>query len=111
MEASSCSFFFCVLIICPTLRLEKDGATHHGSFDLAYLKYIPNLTIMAPANETELQDMFNTALTLKWPSVIRYPRGSGTRIASFHRDFEVLEVGKSKLEKGCRRCERRKNWI
>ena len=54
---------------------------------------------MAPANETELQDMFNTALTLKGPSVIRYPRGSGTRIASFHRDFEVLEIGKSKLEK------------
>ena len=54
---------------------------------------------MAPANETELQDMLNTALTLKNPSVIRYPRGSGTRIASFHRDFDVLEVGKAKLEK------------
>ena len=77
----------------------EDGATHHGAFDLSYLKYIPNLTIMAPANETELQDMFNTALTLKNPSVIRYPRGSGTRIASFHRDFEILETGKSKLEK------------
>ena len=77
----------------------EDGATHHGAFDLSYLKYIPNLTIMAPANETELQDMFNTALTLKNPSVIRYPRGSGTRIASFHRDFEMLEIGKSKLEK------------
>lgn len=77
----------------------EDGATHHGAFDLAYLKYIPNLTIMAPANETELQDMLNTALTLKNPSVIRYPRGSGTRIASFHRDFEILELGKSKLEK------------
>ncbi|MBO7611830.1 MAG: 1-deoxy-D-xylulose-5-phosphate synthase [Elusimicrobia bacterium] len=77
----------------------EDGATHHGAFDLSYLKYIPNLTIMAPANETELQDMFNTALTLKNPSVIRYPRGSGTRIASFHRDFDILEVGKAKLEK------------
>ena len=77
----------------------EDGATHHGAFDLSYLKYIPNLTIMAPANETELQDMLNTALTLKNPSVIRYPRGSGTRVASFHRDFEVLEVGKAKVEK------------
>ena len=65
----------------------EDGATHHGAFDLSYLKYIPNLTIMAPANETELQDMLNTALTLKGPSVIRYPRGSGTRQASFHRDL------------------------
>ena len=77
----------------------EDGATHHGAFDLAYLKSIPNLTIMAPANETELQDMLNTALTLKGPSVIRYPRGSGSRLASFQRDFEVLETGKAKLEK------------
>ncbi len=77
----------------------EDGATHHGAFDLSYLKYIPNLIIMAPANETELQDMLNTALTLKNPSVIRYPRGSGTRVASFHRDFEVLETGKAKSEK------------
>lgn len=77
----------------------EDGATHHGAFDLSYLKYIPNLTIMAPANETELQDMLNTALTLKNPSVIRYPRGSGTREASFQRDFELLDVGKAKLER------------
>ena len=76
----------------------EDGATHNGAFDLSYLKYIPNLTIMAPANETELQDMFNTALTLKGPSIIRYPRGSGTRVVSFHRNFEFLEIGKSKLE-------------
>ena len=77
----------------------EDGATHHGAFDLSYLKYIPNLTIMAPANETELQDMLNTALTLKGPSVIRYPRGSGTRQASFHRDFDLLEIGQAKIEK------------
>ena len=77
----------------------EDGPTHHGAFDLSYLKYVPNLTIMAPANETEFQDMFNTALTLKTPSVIRYPRGGGTRVASFHRKFELLEIGKSKLER------------
>ncbi|MBQ3834201.1 MAG: 1-deoxy-D-xylulose-5-phosphate synthase, partial [Elusimicrobia bacterium] len=77
----------------------EDGATHHGAFDLSYLKYIPNLTIMAPANETELQDMLNTALTLKNPSVIRYPRGSGTREASFQRNFELLDIGKAKLER------------
>uniref|UniRef100_UPI0039B86C5C transketolase C-terminal domain-containing protein n=1 Tax=Candidatus Ruminimicrobium bovinum TaxID=3242779 RepID=UPI0039B86C5C len=73
--------------------------THHGAFDFSYLKYIPNLTIMAPANETELQDMLNTALTLKNPSVIRYPRGSGTRVASFQRNFDLLDIGKAKLEK------------
>lgn len=77
----------------------EDGATHNGSFDLAYLKYIPNLTIMAPANETELQDMLNTALTLNGPSVIRYPRGSGTRVASFQRNFDLIDTGKAKLEK------------
>ena len=77
----------------------EDGATHHGAFDFSYLKYIPNLTIMAPANETELQDMLNTALTLKGPSVIRYPRGSGTRIASFQRNFDLFDIGKAKLEK------------
>ena len=77
----------------------NDGETHHGVFDLSFLSHIPNITIMAPTNETELQDMLNTALTLKNPSVIRYPRGSGTRVASFQRNFELLETGKAKLEK------------
>ena len=87
-----------VMILDRAGIVGEDGATHNGAFDLSYLKYIPNLTIMAPANETELQDMLNTALTLKNPSVIRYPRGSGTRVVSFHRNFEFLEIGKSKLE-------------
>lgn len=87
-----------VMILDRAGIVGEDGATHNGAFDLSYLKYIPNLTIMAPANETELQDMLNTALTLKNPSVIRYPRGRGTRVVSFHRNFEFLEIGKSKLE-------------
>ncbi len=87
-----------VMILDRAGIVGEDGATHNGAFDLSYLKYIPNLTIMAPANETELQDMLNTALTLKNPSVIRYPRGSGTRVVSFHRNFKFLEIGKSKLE-------------
>ena len=87
-----------VMILDRAGIVGEDGATHNGAFDLSYLKYIPNLTIMAPANETELQDMLNTALTLKKPSVIRYPRGRGTRVVSFHRNFEFLEIGKSKLE-------------
>ena len=87
-----------VMILDRAGIVGEDGATHNGAFDLSYLKYIPNLTIMAPANETELQDMLNTALTLKNPSVIRYPRGRGTRVVSFHRNFKFLEIGKSKLE-------------
>lgn len=77
----------------------EDGATHHGAFDMSYLKYIPNLTIMSPANETELQDMLNTAVTLKGPSVIRYPRGIGKNQVDFNRNFQILDIGKSRMEK------------
>jgi len=54
----------------------EDGATHHGVFDIAYLRNIPNLTVMAPATPGELKDMLEFALTLNGPSAIRYPRGS-----------------------------------
>ena len=55
-----------------------DGATHQGSFDLSYLRCIPNLIIMAPANERECQLMLNTGHALDTPSIVRYPRGNGT---------------------------------
>ncbi len=54
-----------------------DGPTHHGLFDLAFLRCVPNLTIMAPAHEDELVDMLHTALHLGSPACIRYPRGAG----------------------------------
>lgn len=54
-----------------------DGPTHHGVFDLAYLRHIPNLTIMAPANEPEFLDMLQTARVMNSPVAIRYPRGAG----------------------------------
>lgn len=54
-----------------------DGPTHHGVFDLAYLRHIPNLTIMAPANEPEFLNMLQTALGMESPVAIRYPRGAG----------------------------------
>ena len=53
-----------------------DGPTHHGLFDIAYLRGIPNLVLMAPKDEDELADMMKTALELPGPSAIRYPRGS-----------------------------------
>ncbi|GAB1401536.1 1-deoxy-D-xylulose-5-phosphate synthase [Elusimicrobiota bacterium] len=78
----------------------EDGGTHHGAFDLSYLKGIPNLTIMSPANENELQNMLKTALNLKGPSVIRYPRGgSGIKELNFSGNFEILQPGKAKIEK------------
>lgn len=55
----------------------EDGPTHHGVFDLSFLRVIPNLTIMAPADENELQHALKTALSMDGPSVLRYPRGSG----------------------------------
>ncbi len=55
----------------------EDGPTHHGAFDLSFLRLIPNLTLMAPKDEPELQAMLVTALSLPGPAAIRYPRGRG----------------------------------
>ena len=55
----------------------EDGPTHHGAFDLSFLRIIPGLTVFVPKDEAELQRMLATALTLDGPSVIRYPRSAG----------------------------------
>ena len=69
-----------------------DGPTHHGVFDLSYLRYIPGLTIMAPADEKELKDMLYTASNKKGLFVIRYPRGTGPGI-SFAGAADNIEIG------------------
>ena len=72
----------------------EDGATHHGVFDLAYLRAIPNLIVFAPSNEIELRNILYTAqLGLKNPIAIRYPRGTGT-IIDWQKSFEKIEIGK-----------------
>jgi len=72
----------------------EDGATHHGVFDLAYLRCIPNLIIFAPRNEIELRNILYTAqLKLKNPIAIRYPRGKG-KIIDWEKPFEKIEIGK-----------------
>ncbi len=72
----------------------EDGATHHGVFDLAYLRCIPNLIIFAPRNEIELRNILYTAqLRLKNPIAIRYPRGKG-KIIDWQKPFEKIEIGK-----------------
>lgn len=81
----------------------EDGATHHGVFDLAYLRCIPNMIIHAPKDETDLQNILYTAsLGLKHPIAIRYPRGRGKNADwKFPSDFQQMEIGKSqKLKKG-----------
>ncbi len=81
----------------------EDGATHHGVFDIAFLRCLPNMIIYAPKDEIELQNILYTAsLGLKHPIAIRYPRGRGKNVDwKFPSDFQKTEIGKSqKLKKG-----------
>lgn len=72
----------------------EDGATHHGVFDLAYLRCIPNLIIFAPRNEVALRNIMYTAqLGLNHPIAIRYPRGKGVTI-NWKQPFKKIEIGK-----------------
>ncbi|WP_217912713.1 1-deoxy-D-xylulose-5-phosphate synthase [Miltoncostaea marina] len=77
-----------------------DGPTHHGVFDLAYLRAIPGMTVMAPMDESELVSMLHTALRIDGPVAFRYPRGAGLGVPLPERP-EVIEVGKGQvLESG-----------
>ena len=74
----------------------SDGATHHGAYDLAYLRCIPNITIAAPFDEEELRNMMYTAqLPGKGPFSIRYPKGHGF-LENWHTPFRELEIGKGR---------------
>ena len=79
----------------------EDGATHHGVFDLAYLRCIPNLIIVAPRNEKELRNiMYSAQKGLKQPIAIRYPRGRGIT-PDWESEFEAIEIGTGvELEQG-----------
>ncbi|WP_299333550.1 1-deoxy-D-xylulose-5-phosphate synthase [uncultured Psychroserpens sp.] len=79
----------------------EDGATHHGVFDLAYLRCIPNMIIVAPRNEVELRNIMYTAqLGLNHPIAIRYPRGRG-RMINWKQPFSTIDIGKGvELKKG-----------
>ena len=75
----------------------EDGATHHGAFDLAFLRPIPNLTIASPSDEHELRNLMYTAqLPDKGPFAIRYPRGRG-KLVDWHSPFEELPIGKGRM--------------
>jgi len=71
-----------------------DGPTHHGVFDIAYLRPFPNLTVMAPADAWELREMFRLAGQLPGPSAIRYPRMNAPEP---NREFESLQLGKAEV--------------
>ena len=75
----------------------EDGATHHGVFDLAYLRLIPNMIVCAPRNEIELRNLMYTAqLGLENPIAIRYPRGRGF-LDNWKIDFEFIQIGAGSL--------------
>jgi 1-deoxy-D-xylulose-5-phosphate synthase len=76
----------------------SDGATHQGSYDLSFLRCIPNMTIMAPADENECRQMLYTGTTLSSPSVIRYPRGTGPGVP-IAAEMTALPVGQAQLRR------------
>ncbi|WP_201087299.1 sodorifen biosynthesis 1-deoxy-D-xylulose-5-phosphate synthase SodB [Serratia plymuthica] len=79
-----------------------DGATHMGMFDLAYLRCIPNLLLMCPADENECRQMLHTALNHHGPAVVRYPRGSGPGVLP-QREMATLPLGKAQVRRIGRR--------
>jgi len=76
----------------------SDGPTHAGAFDLSYLRCIPNLTVMAPANENECYRMLTTGLTADGPCAVRYPRGGGPGVP-LHKNPEPIALGKSEMRR------------
>jgi len=73
-----------------------DGATHQGMFDLSYLRCIPNLTVMVPADENECRQMLHTAVQLGTPAAVRYPRGTGPGV-KIVQELSSLPVGKGQV--------------
>ena len=75
-----------------------DGPTHHGTFDLSFVTCIPNMVVMAPADEAECRRMLSTAYALDCPSMVRYPRGSGSGVVPA-MNLDTLPVGKGEIRR------------
>lgn len=74
----------------------EDGETHHGVFDLSYLRLIPNLVVMAPKDENELRDMIYTSINHDGPIAFRYPRGNVEGVSP-RSDYQIIPIGKGEL--------------
>ncbi|UCG81685.1 MAG: 1-deoxy-D-xylulose-5-phosphate synthase [Desulfobacterales bacterium] len=74
----------------------EDGPTHHGLFDLSYLRGLPNMVVMAPKDENELRHMLSTAVTHPGPIAFRYPRGSGVGVP-IEEEMQMLPIGKAEV--------------
>jgi 1-deoxy-D-xylulose-5-phosphate synthase len=75
-----------------------DGATHNGSFDLTYLRCLPNMTVMTPADENECRQMLYTAFQMNSPAAVRYPRGSGPGVP-VEKEMRALPLGKGEIRR------------
>ncbi|MCW8877480.1 MAG: 1-deoxy-D-xylulose-5-phosphate synthase [Kangiellaceae bacterium] len=75
-----------------------DGATHHGAFDLSYMRCIPNMVIMTPSDELECRKMLSTGYHHQGPAAVRYPRGAGAGIDAGN-DLDSIEVGKALVKR------------
>jgi 1-deoxy-D-xylulose-5-phosphate synthase len=78
-----------------------DGGTHHGAFDLSYLRCIPNMVVMAPSDENECRKMLSTAYLHDGPAAVRYPRGAGAGVA-VERSLEGLPIGRGEIRRHSR---------
>jgi 1-deoxy-D-xylulose-5-phosphate synthase len=78
-----------------------DGATHNGAFDYAYLRTVPNLTVMAPADAAECRNMLYTGASLNGPAAVRYPRGAALGEAG--REMHALSIGKAEIRRAGKR--------
>ncbi len=74
----------------------QDGPTHHGAFDLSYMRMIPNMTVMSPKDEDELRHLLFTAINLGRPAVVRYPRGNAVGV-KLSDDFKTIPVGSAEV--------------
>ena len=75
-----------------------DGATHNGSFDLSYLRCLPNMTVMTPSDENECRQMLYTAYQMNSPVAVRYPRGTGPGVA-VQKEMTALPVGRGEVRR------------
>ncbi|EQD34419.1 1-deoxy-D-xylulose-5-phosphate synthase [mine drainage metagenome] len=72
------------------------GPTHHGVFDISYLRHIPNMVLMSPKDENELRHMMYTALSHEGPIAVRYPRGEGEGVV-LDQSFREIPIGKAEV--------------
>jgi 1-deoxy-D-xylulose-5-phosphate synthase len=92
----------CLQKLPVTLALDRaglvgdDGPTHHGVFDLSYLRHLPEMILMAPKDENELQHMLKTSVYAGRPSALRYPRGAGVGV-TMDPEPAILEIGKGEI--------------